>query len=1040
MKIILRLLLSAVIACAMTTPVFAGPVLSLQPHPGKLHPPENFTVDIVISGMQAGGPNMLLGAFDLTLTYSAAMLQLTGASSLGTALGNPNDATQTITGVDASTPGFFRIYEVSLLEASNTSCIFCTGPYLDDLQGDSFTLATISFFAPGLAGSSYVTFGLDRGSAILGDAAGDPIAGVAFPADLIVPIPEPDEWLLLATAGFAALLARKRRAQHQIGNRSVMHRIEFLASTAWACCFRLVRSLRLAKGAWSGSYPTMAMAMALGLALSCPADPALAATPSHARVFVTPAANLPVLRGAIESLGGNVLDFTAERAFLVRIDPGMAGAVGALTGVRLVVVVPAPTEQLTPPTPRLGNRAATPAEQAAITASYTNTLAVAPNALSLERASLAPSGLRAQAVRPSRVDNSLSIFMPPVDSQQFSDCTAWATCYYYSTYTQANDEGADVSKGLGDARARAYIASPSFLYALINGGADLGANTQYAVARLIDQGCASQAAWPYSRTDYTTWPSEAAWLDAQKFRGTQARQIGVRDADGTGSGMELLKQHLANGHIAVTISDVYANWYIGFRNNAPAGISNGVLYSTSGQAYIGSHALTIVGYDNNRPYTVNGVERRGAILVANSWGANWGVSNSSGAGGGYFWVSYDYAMNQSNGFNIALYIEDRANYRPQLYAAAGLVSSQRGQLRFWGGTGNPLSPHFLSYKALDNYGGTALGIDASRRVVVDVSDGIAAMDANDPAFVRLTVSASAPAQISNADFFASFLGRAIPAPNMPVIVGPGQPGTASVLIRSPIVSLVGDKDGYIAGGPRDVPPRSQVVQDLLDEGAATPGQAPGVDLDEGGNDRSVGMTHVFALPGKARVTGATVKLRIRGTNALVSNDSILYRDSAFVRTGLRLPLIALRDLKPLSGRQPTTGEDVELEINLAKVPVRTIDRPDFQPGGTLPPRPDEYRNLLPLLRGGQFDLVLGDDAMVDFSELTVTFVSASARTGDLNGDGAVDTSDLALIMDAINTVASGIDDPRDLDRDGRITVLDARKLALLCTLAQCARR
>ena len=103
------------------------------------------------------------------------------------------------------------------------------------------------------------------------------------------------------------------------------------------------------------------------------------------------------------------------------------------------------------------------------------------------------------------------------------------------------------------------------------------------------------------------------------------------------------------------------------------------------------------------------------------------------------------------------------------------------------------------------------------------------------------------------------------------------------------------------GGPRDIPPRSQVVQDLLNEGAATPGQAPGVDLDEGGNDRSVEMTHVFALPGKARVTGAKVKLGNKGTNALVSYDSILYRNSAFVRAGLRCRSLPCVTLSPSQG-------------------------------------------------------------------------------------------------------------------------------------------
>jgi len=41
-------------------------------------------------------------------------------------------------------------------------------------------------------------------------------------------------------------------------------------------------------------------------------------------------------------------------------------------------------------------------------------------------------------------------------------------------------------------------------------------------------------------------------------------------------------------------------------------------------------------------------------------------------------------------------------------------------------------------------------------------------------------------------------------------------------------------------------------------------------------------------------------------------------------------------------------------------------------------------------------------------------------------------------MAARNTPASGPDDPRDLDGDGMITVLDARKLVLLCTLPRCA--
>lgn len=51
--------------------------------------------------------------------------------------------------------------------------------------------------------------------------------------------------------------------------------------------------------------------------------------------------------------------------------------------------------------------------------------------------------------------------------------------------------------------------------------------------------------------------------------------------------------------------------------------------------------------------------------------------------------------------------------------------------------------------------------------------------------------------------------------------------------------------------------------------------------------------------------------------------------------------------------------------------------------------------------------------------------------GDVNNDGAINSADLALILAARNQPASGPNDPRDLDHDGKITVLDARIEAIL---------
>ncbi|MEL7356414.1 MAG: SBBP repeat-containing protein [Cyanobacteria bacterium J06560_6] len=51
--------------------------------------------------------------------------------------------------------------------------------------------------------------------------------------------------------------------------------------------------------------------------------------------------------------------------------------------------------------------------------------------------------------------------------------------------------------------------------------------------------------------------------------------------------------------------------------------------------------------------------------------------------------------------------------------------------------------------------------------------------------------------------------------------------------------------------------------------------------------------------------------------------------------------------------------------------------------------------------------------------------------GDFDGDTDVDFDDLGFITAALNQTAAASADPRDLDGDGRITVLDARKLTLL---------
>jgi C1A family cysteine protease len=420
----------------------------------------------------------------------------------------------------------------------------------------------------------------------------------------------------------------------------------------------------------------------------------------------------------------------------------------------------------------LGARPGTPAEVARMAALYTRRAEVAPHAFARARAAqegrVTASGTT--ATRPSAVDNSTLAWFPPIGNQgDQNSCVAWAVGYYYDTYLQAKDEGLTVSGGDTN-----EICSPSFLYPLLNDGADNGLYLDATLAELAVTGCSSLALTPYSQTDYTTWPTEAAWVEALQRRVTNPQSISAT----TTSGLEAVKQLLANGQLAVFLLDVYDNLYSSYPSGE--GISNNVLYDKGGR-YVAGHAMTLVGYDDTKAYTDrDGNARTGAFLVANSWGSSWGVSNTTGTGKGFIWIAYD-AFSQGQFIYNVLCADDLPDYRPSVYALVGVSATQRGTLTLSGGSGLPSSPKATTTPVLENSGGTSLAVSSAKRIAVDLTDldQTFPLDQLSDLFVTLTVdsTASSSGTLASAEFFADLTGTGtytnLSVASLPTIVSAG---------------------------------------------------------------------------------------------------------------------------------------------------------------------------------------------------------------------------------------------------------------------------
>lgn len=287
---------------------------------------------------------------------------------------------------------------------------------------------------------------------------------------------------------------------------------------------------------------------------------------------------------------------------------------------------------------------------------------------------------------PRSVNNSQLPSFPPVgDQQQLGSCVAWGSTYYQGTHEYG------LLNGLNNKASFQNVFSPKWTYNMMNGGQDGGLDIFSTFELFAQNGAVSIASFPYD-TDYQAWDLNASdWVAAINHR-TSAAQL-ISGLGGDQQNLDVIKQVLNNGHI-VNIGTFVESWVMDTVKADPAAASNphaGEQVASWMNGSNGGHCMTIVGYDDDIWVDINKNGKvdpgeKGAFLIANSWGPDWGNK-------GFVWAAYDAFLTHSavpNGpsagrvplgdamnSQVVNAVPIAHNYSPKVIAQFSLSSAER---------------------------------------------------------------------------------------------------------------------------------------------------------------------------------------------------------------------------------------------------------------------------------------------------------------------------------------------------------------------------